>query len=150
MQVFVIPWVFCPWASPGKNTRVGAHSLLQGTFLTQGLNPGLLHCRWILYHLNHQGSPDSTIVIYFSGNPWVSYENPGGYANVHPKGNQSWLFIGRTDAEAETAILWPPDSKNWLIGKDPDAGKDWRWEEKGTTEDEMVGWHHRLDGLHFE
>ena len=65
---------------------------------------------------------------------------------VHPKGNQSWIFIGRTDAEAETPILWSPDANSWLIWKDPDAGKDWRQEEKGTTEDEMVGWHHRLDG----
>ena len=64
---------------------------------------------------------------------------------VHPKGNQSWIFIGRTDVEAETPILWPPDAKNWLIGKGPYAGKDWRWEEKGTTEAEMVGWHHRLE-----
>ena len=63
---------------------------------------------------------------------------------VHLKGNQSWIFIGRTDAEAETPVLWPPDVKNWLIWKDPDAGKDWRQEEKGTTEDEMVGWHHQL------
>ena len=69
---------------------------------------------------------------------------------VHPKGTQSWIFIGRTDAEAETPILWPPDVKNWLIGKDPDAGKDWRWEEKGMIEDEMVGWHHRLNGHEFE
>jgi len=69
---------------------------------------------------------------------------------VHPKGNQSWIFIGRTDFEAETPILWPPDAKNWLIWKDPDAGKDWRWEEKGTTEDEMVGWHHWLNGHEFE
>ena len=60
---------------------------------------------------------------------------------VHPKGNQSWIFIGRTDAEAETPVIWPPDVKNWLIWKDPDAGKDWRQEEKGTTEDEMLGWH---------
>ena len=58
---------------------------------------------------------------------------------VHPKGNQSWMFIGMTDDEAETPMLWPPDAKNWLIGKDPDAGKDWGQEEKGTTEDEMVG-----------
>ena len=63
---------------------------------------------------------------------------------VNPKGNQPWIFIGRTDAEAP--ILWPPDVKNWFIGKDLDAGKDWRQEEKGTTEDEMVGWHHQLDG----
>ena len=66
---------------------------------------------------------------------------------VLPKGNQSWTFIGRTDAEAETPVLWPPDTKSWLIGKDPDAGKDWRREEKGTTEDEMIGWHYRLDAL---
>ena len=65
---------------------------------------------------------------------------------VHHKGNQSWIFIGRTDAEAETPVLWPSDAKNWLIGKDPDAGKDWRREKKGTTEDEMVRWHHRLNG----
>ena len=66
------------------------------------------------------------------------------------KGNQSWIFIGGTDAEAETPILWPPDVKNWLIWKDPDPGKDWRWEEKGMTEDEMVGWHHWLNGHEFE
>ena len=69
---------------------------------------------------------------------------------VHPKGNQPWIVIARTDAEAETPILWPPDAKNWLIWKDPDAGKDWRREERGMTEDEMVGWRHRLDGHGFE
>ena len=69
---------------------------------------------------------------------------------VHPKGNQSWIFIGRTDAEAETPILWPPDAKSWVNWKDPDAGKDWRQEEKGTTENEMVGWHHQLNGHEFE
>ena len=69
---------------------------------------------------------------------------------VHPKGNQSWIFIGRIDAEAEIPILWPPDGKNWLIEKDPDAGKDWGQEEKGTTEGEMVGWHHRLYEYEFE
>ena len=69
---------------------------------------------------------------------------------VHPKGNQSWILIGRTDADAETPILWSPDAKNWLIGKDPDAGKDWRQEEKGMTEDEMVGWHHQCNGHEFE
>ena len=67
----------------------------------------------------------------------------------HPKGSQSWLFIGRTDVEAETLIFWPPDGKSWLIGKDPDAGKDWGQEEKGTTEDELVGWHHWLNGHGF-
>ena len=69
---------------------------------------------------------------------------------VHPKGNKSWIFFWRTDAEAETPILWPPDPKNWLIWKDLDAGKDWRQEEKGTTENGMIGWHHWLDGHEFE
>ena len=69
---------------------------------------------------------------------------------VHPKENQSWIFIGRTDAEAEAPILWLPDVKNGLIGKDPDAQKDWRQEENGMTEDEMVGWYHWLDGHEFE
>ena len=69
---------------------------------------------------------------------------------VNPKGNQSWIFIGRTDVEAETPILWPPDVKNWLTGKDPDAGKDWRWKEKGMAEDKMVGWHHQLEEHEFQ
>ena len=69
---------------------------------------------------------------------------------VHPKGDQSWLFIGRTYVEAETPILWPPNAKSWLIWKDPDAGKDWGQEKKGTTEDEMIGWRHWLDGHEFE
>ena len=68
---------------------------------------------------------------------------------IHPKGNQSWVFIGRTDVEAETPVLWPPDVKSWLIWKDPDGGKDWGQEEKGTTEDEMVGWYHQLNGHEF-
>ena len=68
---------------------------------------------------------------------------------VHPKGDQSWVFIGRTDAKAETPVLWPPHAKSWLIGKDSDAGRDWGLEEKGTTEDEMSGWHHRLEGHEF-
>ena len=69
---------------------------------------------------------------------------------VHPEGNQSWIFIGKTDAKAETPILWPPDTKNWLIWKDPNVGKDWRQKEKGMTEDEMVEWHHRLSGHEVE
>ena len=73
-----------------------------------------------------------------------SWESLG--LQVHPKGDQSWVFIGRTDAEAEAPILWPPDVKSWFIGKDPDAEENWGQEEKGTTEDEMVGWHHRLKG----
>ena len=79
-------------------------------------------------------------------------ESPLDCKEIHPvssKGNQSWIFTGRTDAKAETLILRPPDAKNWLIEKDPDAGKDWRQEERGMTEDEMVGWHHRLNGCEF-
>ena len=68
---------------------------------------------------------------------------------VHPKGDRSWVFIGRTDTEAETPVLWPPHAKSWLIGKDSDAGRHWGQEEKGTTEDEMAGWHHRPDGHEF-
>ena len=112
-----------PWNSPGQNTGVGSLSLLQGIFPTQGSKPDLPHGRWIPYQLSRKGSP---------------------------KGNQSWIFTGRTDAEAETPILWPTDTKSWLIGKDPDAGKDWRQEEKGMTEDKMVGWHHQLNGHEFE
>ena len=80
--------------------------------------------------------------------PWESLGLHGD--QNQSKGNQSWISIGRTDTEAETPVLWPPDVKNLLIGKDSDAWKDWRWEEKGTTEDEMVGWHHLLDGHEFE
>ena len=75
---------------------------------------------------------------------------PWYWRRLLSKGNQSWIFIRRTDVEVETPILWPPDVKNWFIGKDPDAEKDWRWKGKGTTEDEMVGWHHQLDGHELE
>ena len=89
--------------------------------------------------------------------PWTARRSSPKYSleglilklKLHPKGNQSQIFTGKTDAEAETPILWPPDTKNWLIWKDPDVGKDWRQEEKGMTEDEMVGWHHRLNGHGF-
>ena len=81
-----------------------------------------------------------------------TFESPWDYKEIQPihsEEDQSWVFIGRTDVEAETPILWPPDAKRWLIWKDPDAGKDWGQEEKGTTEDEMIGWHHWLDGHGF-
>ena len=81
-----------------------------------------------------------------------SWESLGqwGDPNSPPKGNQSWIFIGRTDAEAEIAIVWSTVAKNWLIWKDPDAAKDWRWEERGMSEDDMIGWHHLLDGHEFK
>ena len=84
---------------------------------------------------------------------WRRLESPLGSKEiqpVNPKRNQSWIFLEKTDTEAQTPILWPPDVKNWLIWKDLDAGRDWRWEEKGTTEDEMVGWHHRFNAHEFE
>ena len=99
-----------------------------------------------------------TTQIFFT--PWCSWtvvlektlKGPLDYKEIQPfspKGNQSWMFPGRADVEAETPILWPPDAKSWLIWKDPDAGKDWRQEEKGMTEDEMVGWHYLLNGYGF-
>ena len=131
--------LYSPWNSPGQNTGVGNLSLLQGIFLiTQGSNPGLPHCRQSLYQLSHK--------LWC----WTRLKSPLDSKEiqpVHPKGNQSWIFIGRTGAEAEILI---PDVKRRLIWKDPDAGKDWRWEEKGTTEDEIVGWHHRLSGHEAE
>ena len=83
---------------------------------------------------------------FLRATPWTARKSNQSI----PKGNPSWLLTGRTDGEAEVLTLWPPDSKNWLIGKDPDAGRDWREEEKGTTEDEMVGWHHQLNEHEFE
>ena len=135
--------LYSSWNSPGQNTGVDSHSLLQEIIPTQGSNPGLPHCRWILYQLSHKGShrcESWTIKKAEHGRtdafelwcwrrllriPWVK--------SVNCKGNQLWIFIGRTDAEAEAPIHWPPDTKNWLIGKDPDDGQDWRQEEKGTT-----------------
>ena len=86
--------------------------------------------------------------------PWIARRSNQSILKeikpVNPKGDQPWIFIGRTDPEAEAPILWPPDANKWLIGKDPGAGKDWGQEEKGMTEDEMIGWHHQLNGHNFE
>ena len=166
-----------PWNSPGQNIGVGSLSLLQGIFPAQWSNWGLPHCRWILYQLSHQGSPPYSQSHVFSlSHLWMGeLDHKEGWAlknwcfwtvvlektleipldckeiqPVHPNGDQSWVFIGRTDVEAETPILWPPDVKSWLIGNDPDVRKDWRHEEKGTTEHEMAGWHHQLDGHESE
>ena len=116
---------------------------------------------WIHYHIQEYGSGSvfvwkvfllKKIVYFFFFFFFGILESPLDCKEdkpVKPKGIWSWIFIGRTDAETATAILWPPDAKNWLIGKDPDSGKDWR-QEKGTTEDEMVGWHYRLNRHEFE
>ena len=102
----------------------------------------VLHIRWLKYWSLSIG------MNMMLNNPLLNLESPFDCKEiqpVHPKGDQSWVFIGSTDVEAETPIFWPPDAKSWLVGKDPDAGKDGGQEEKGMTEDEMVGWHHRLD-----
>ena len=130
--------LYSPWTSPGQSTGVGSHSLLQGIFPTQGLNPGLLNCGQILYLLSHE--------LSHKGRPLDCKK----IKPVSPKVNQSWIFIGRIDDEAEAPVLWPLDAKSQLIRKDPDGGQDWRQEEKGTTEDDMVGWHHWFDGHEFE
>ena len=116
---------------------------------------------WTQGSLTHRGGPEVTHKAKCKDpskrrggrprfiRPWTVVLDSKEIKLVNPKGNQSWIFIGRTDVEAETPILWPPDVKNWVIGKDLDAGKDWR-QEKGTTKDEMVGWHHRLNGHKFD
>ena len=117
-----------------------------------------LHWLWTLSHvwmweLDHKENWEPENWFFWTGVLEKTLESPLDWKEIqpfHPKGNHFWIFIGRTDAEAEAPILWPPDAKNWLTGKDLDAGKDWRWEEKGMTEDEMAGWHHQLDGLEFE
>ena len=151
--------LYSPWNSPGQNTGVGSLSLLQRIFPTQGTNPGLPHCRWILYqprqhikkhrHYFANKGPSSQSYSFSSSHVWIweldykeswvpenwcfwtvvlekTLESPLDCKEIqpiNPKGNQSWIFIGRTDAE--TPILWLPNAKNWLIGKDPVAGKDW-------------------------
>ena len=105
---------------------------------------------WELYYKEHWALKKSCFWTVVLGK---NFESPWDHKEiqpVHPKGDQSWMFIGRTDAEAKTQILWPFDVKSWLIWKDPDAGKDWRLEEKGKTEDEMVGWNPGLNGHEFE
>ena len=103
---------------------------------------------WELYYKESRALKNWCFWTVVLENTLVSPLDSKEIQPVHPKGDQAWVFIGKTDVEAETPILWPPDAKNWFIWKDPDAGKD-RGQEKGMTEDEMVGWHHRLNGHEF-
>ena len=110
---------------------------------------GFSSSRVCLWELNYEESWAPKNWYFWTVMLQKTLQSPLGYKEiqlVHPKENQPWTFIGRTDVEAETPTLWPPDAKNWLIWKDPDAEKDWR-QEKGMTEDEMVGWHHRLNRI---
>ena len=151
---------------------MGCHFLLQGIFPTQESNLGLLHCRQTLYRLSYKGSPVVFPVVMYGlweldhKEGWMpknwyfwavvlkkTLDSPLDCKEikpVNPKGNQSWIFTTGTDAEAEAPIFWPPDAKSQLIRKDSDAGKEWRQGQKGMTEDEMVGWHHWLNGHEFE
>ena len=104
--------------------------------------PVVMYPRWELNHKEVWAPKNSCLNCGVGEDSWEPLGLQGDPTSPSER-DQSWLFIGRTDAEAETPILWPPDTKNWLTGKDPDAGKDLRWEEKGTTEDEMFGWHHK-------
>ena len=106
-----------------------------------------------MWKLDHKEGRESKNLCFWTVVPEKTLESPLDCKEiklVNPKGNQPWIFIGRTDAEAKAPILWPPDKKSWHFGKDSGAGKDWRQEEKGTTEDEVVGWHHLLNGHEFE
>ena len=103
-----------------------------------------------MFELDHKESRAWKNLFFWSVVLEKTVESPLNCKEINNEGNESWIFTGRTDAENEAPILWPPDAKNWLIGKDPDAGKDWRREEKMMTEDKMVGWHHRLNGHEFK
>ena len=131
-----ITWLILHWS------RV-YHTLI--TWLSCTVHVAIMHCSRGWSYTDHV--IDHALITWISCTDHVADHTL--FTLVHSKGDQSWVFIGRTDFEAETPILWPPDAKSWLIGKDPDAGKDWEQEEKGTTEDEMVGWQHRLDGYGF-
>ena len=137
------------WSSPGS-----VHGATNGTggivsfFFMPGLYSTISFCLFILF----MGRAQKNWCFWTMEleKTFKSLLDSKEIKPVNPKGNQPWMFIGRTDAEAEALILWPPDVNSWLIRKDPDAGKDWRQEEKGMIEDEMVGWHHWLNGHEFE
>ena len=141
----------------GRKAMTNLNSILKSRhyFANKGLSSqsyGFTSSHGWMWELGHKESWAPKNWCFWTVVFEKTLESPLGYKKiqpVHPKGDQSWIFIGRTDAQAETPILWPPDTQNWLIGKDLDAGKDWG-REKGTTEDEMVGWHHWLNGHEFE
>ena len=141
----------------GFNAKVGNQEIpgVTGKFYFANKGPssqsyGFSSCHVWMWELGHEESWESKNWCFWTVVLEKTLESPLDYKEiepVHPKGNQSWIFIGRTDVEAEAPILWPSDAKNWLTGKDPVAGKDWKQEEKRVTENEIVGWHHQLDGM---
>ena len=151
------PWnekTLAPWKKsydqPRKRIQKQRHYFADKGPSSQGYGFSSSHV-W-MWELNHKESWVPKNLCFRTVVLEKTLESPLGskIKPVSSKGNQPWIFIGRTDAEAETPILWPTDTKNWLIGKDPDAGKDWRQEEKGMTEDEILGWHHQLNGHESE
>ena len=147
--------MFAPWKKsydqPRQHIQKQRHYFANKGLSSQGYGSSSSHL-W-LWELDYKVSWEQKTWCFWTVVLEKTLESPLDCKEiqlVHPKGNQSWIFIGRTDAEAETPILWPHDVKNWHTGKDPDAGKDWRWEEKGMAEDEMVDWHHQHDGHEFE
>ena len=154
-------WWLQPWnkkmLTPWKKVMTNLDSILKGRDITLPTNVCLVKA--MIFLVLMYGCESWTIkkaerqrIDAFKLWCWRRLKSPLDCKKiqlVQSKGDQSWVFIGGTDAEAETPILWPPDAKSWLIWKDPDAGKDWRQEEKGMTEDEMVGWHHWLSGREF-
>ena len=142
----------------GRKAMIDLDSILKGRYITlltkvhivKGmLFPAFMYgCEsWTIKKTEHQRTDAFELWCW---RRLLSFSDCKEIKPVNPKGNQSWIFSGRTDAEAEAPILWPPDAKNWLIWKDPEGGKDWRQEEKGTIKDKMVGWHHWLHEHEFE
>ena len=145
-----------PWKKsydqPQQHIKKQRHYLANKGSSSQGCGFSSSHIwMWELHHKESWALKDWCFWIVVLEK---TFESPLDCKEIHPvnpKGSQSWIFIGRTDGETETPILWPPDAKNWLLGKDPDVEKDWRQDAKGMTEDEMVvGWHHQLNGHEFE
>ena len=145
-----------PWNSSGQNTGVGSCSFSTGFFQPRDQTQFSCITSWFLTSWATRKAQECLAAKTWCFWTMVLEKTLEGPLDckeiqpVHPKGDQSWVFIGRSDVGTETPILWWLDVKNWLIGKDPDAGKDWRQVEKGMTEDEMVGWHHSLNGHEFE
>ena len=140
-----------------RTWRAALHPYLAAWLPGSFLSSGTWETRWTQINFLEFICPLllllTTLCSYVTNRNIITLENPLDCKKiqpVHPEGDQSWVFIGRTDAETETPILWPPHAKSWLIGKDPDAGRDWGQEEKGTTEDEIATWYHQHYGREFE